>query len=138
MMALVLLWVVLGALWRRWLGGWMGKPPGSRATQFAVMAMLCAPFWLGWAWPSIAAAVLATGLMGWYWSEGHEWTSLPALLKRYGPIGLCWWAAQKWVPPTWRVRTGKTCLIDGPISVAELAAGGLVFGAVGLLWLVPR
>lgn len=122
-----ILTIIAWGFWRRWMGGWGGKPPFDRATKFAVLGLLLWPAWM--VEPALAAVIW--GVASLYWAKGHDWTSLSALLLRYGPFGLCWWVAQR-LPAPPRVKLGQTYLIDGPIAVAELSAGALVGLAINL------
>lgn len=117
---LILTFAILGGHWRRILGGWLGL---RRSFIFAAAPLLCLPVWLhqpGWVAGLITLAVTL------FWAPGHDWTSLRALLLRYGPVGLCWWTAQRWWPDTWRAGG----YIDGAFAVAELTAGAVVYGSL--------
>ena len=117
-------------LWRRWLGGWLGKisSEGSgigRIPYVLVAAILCSP-WCTLAW---WAGPIALGISMLFWLPGHKFDNLTSLLKRYGPFGLPWHFARLYWPASITIRTGSTMLIDGWSAVGELGAGAM-FGAV--------
>lgn len=113
----VILNFVAGALWRRWLGGWLG---GERWWRFAAMPLLAWPLWLTLPW---WAALVATGLCGLFFAIGH---TVETPWKRYGPFGVAYWLPMK----LWRAEWNRPPLIDGGIAVGELLLGGLFWGAV--------
>jgi len=122
-------------LWRRWLGGWLGKigSEGSgigRIPYVLIAAILCSP-WCILAW---WAGPIALGVSMLFWLPGHKFDNLASVLKRYGPFGLPWHFARRYWPASITIRTGSTMLIDGWSAVGELGAGAM-FGAVfGAAW----
>lgn len=117
--SLVVFNAIGGAIWRRCLGGWLGF---RRPYIMAAGALLAWPLWLSFS-PIIAAP--ATALLLVFWSLGHRcdhWT----VWLRYGPAAVGYWAALRWWPASWRVGG----FIDGWMSVGELVAGAMVWGAV--------
>lgn len=130
---LTLLYGLMWALWRRWLGGWIGVPTGwGRVPHVLAVILLTAPFYTAtwWLWPVMAGVSLL------FWLPGHRYDNLSDLLIRYGLFGLPWHFARKYWPDGWVVRTGRTYLIDGWSSVGELGAGfmyGLAFALILLI-----
>lgn len=151
--AIIASFALAGAIWRRWLGGWGG---GRRSVRFIVVPLLCLPLWVGlWPSPHLWVAVVVTGILTASWADGHEWTDPKAMLYRYslaptlaaailvaayglpalafamtGPaIALAYWSVQRWWPDRWRAGGW----IDGPIAVAELAAGTVIYGGLAAL-----
>lgn len=119
---------VLGALWRRWFGGWPSIPE-ARLPKLA--AALGLGLWATAPLPWQIGLPLA-GLMTAYWVPGHDlqgW-ALRQWLLRYGPVGAYWWAANRFAFP-FRVHYNKA--LDGPNAFAELAAGATMYGALALV-----
>lgn len=137
---------LLGALWRRYFGGWLG---GSRWHRLVLMPILTIPVALvaGW-W----VYLVCTGLYICHWISGHQWESPRALLLRYTPlpvlVGLTlllstgsigplfvlglvgplvtlgyWFCINKMDHQRWQLNA----FIDGPVAVAELWAGAVSF-----------
>lgn len=130
---IITLHIAAWAIWRRWMGGFGGGP---RWWRIAAIPVLTAGLWF----VHPAAWAVAVLWMMIFWLPGHDWTGLGPLVARYGPVGICWWAAQRWLtkPMFDRVwdfgRRRLEGFIDGPLSIAELAAGALI--GAGLGWLV--
>lgn len=126
---------ILGGLWRRWFGGWPECDCG-RAPKLA------AGFLLGFfaVWPALPwwAALPISGALLALWLKGHklqEW-DLGDWLRRYGPVGVYWWAAQragKWMERRKIEWPLKSKNLDGPFALAEMAAGGTMYGAAAWL-----
>lgn len=115
----ILLTAVLGALWRRWLGGWGAD---SRSLIMACGLFLTWPLWLvlPWYWAAPAAALCLL-----FWAKGHrfdKWT----IVLRYPVIGAAY-PISRWIfGETWAGREPYA----GWTAVAELAIGFLFWGAV--------
>ena len=122
----ILIAIVTGAAWRRWHG--MGQ--GPRWARLIVAFLLCWPLLLT-GLPYWGMALIA-GLVTWYWVPGHDWTSLRALVERYGPTPIAlgyWWAHTANVnDPQFFRSCGR--FIDGPLALAELNAGAWVYGVL--------
>jgi len=119
--SLVILWSVLGGLWRRMLGGWTGLP---RSICYAIMLPLVLPFALlvgfnTW-WPYAIVSGLGMYLaVLWFFVSGlHLWDWLHDLIDEH-----------------WDVSWQDAHFIDGPQAVVEMASGATVFGLLGLCWL---
>lgn len=133
---LILLWAILGGLWRRVFGGWTGLP---RSICYALMAPLTLPIWMPperWGfWPDLALGVVFTAVCLLFFvvslAPGPSFTNARCFLK-YGPFGAGYWLARLYWPPTWLVGG----FIDGPMAVGELFLGASFWGCVGLLWLL--
>lgn len=135
--ALIVLWAVLGGLWRRILGGWTGLP---RSICYAMMAPLTLPIWLAlpWGiwWPYCAMSVVPiTGLCLLFFVvslyPGGKFTDDRDVMLKYGPFGLGYVLAHR----LWRDEWNTGGLIDGSNSVGEILLGASFWGSVGVLWL---
>jgi len=106
---MIVLWAVLGGLWRIVLGGLFGLP---RWACVASYALILAPAWFLADWRFVLFAHAFAAL---YWLPGHHWDSLWSMVKRYGPvIGTVWyWFANK-LPDSWH-----------PTRIAEFTASFL-------------
>lgn len=121
---LCIAFLIVGALWRRWLGGWLG---GARWWRFAALPALVWPFWL--ALPALPA-LLASGACGLFFAMGHEVDGWGAV-KRYGPFGLGYVLAYYHWDSAWN----RPPLIDGWTAVGELFLGGTFWACVPLVLL---
>lgn len=135
--ALIVLWAVIGGLWRRVFGGWSGLP---RSICYALMVPLTVPIWMvmpwGVWWPYCLMSVLAaiSACMLFFvvsLAPGPSFTNARCFLK-YGPFGAGYWLARLYWPATWTWGG----FIDGPMAVGELFLGASFWGCVGLLWLL--
>ena len=138
MLSLVILWVILGGLWRRMFGGWTGLP---RSICYALMVPLTLPVWffLPWStawWPySIGVGLLATAaclvffVVSLY--PGGKFTDDRDVLLKYGPFGL----GYVWAHRFWRDEWNTGSFLDGSNSAGEIFLGASFWGCVGLLWL---
>jgi hypothetical protein len=135
--ALIVLWVVLGGLWRRVLGGYTGLP---RSICYALMAPLTLPIWLAlpWGiwWPyavmigvSCTAACLLFFVVSFY--PGGKFTDDRDVMLKYGPFGLGYILAHRF----WRDEWNSGDFIDGSNAVGEILLGASFWGSVGVLWL---
>ncbi len=136
---LILLWGGLGGLWRRAFGGWLGLP---RSICYALMAPLTLPIWLampwGVMWPySALAGVAFTALALLFFVSscypGGRYDSTRDVLLKYGPFGLGYVWARKYIAPEW----SPNGFFDGWASVGEVFLGAsfwLTVAVVGLLW----
>lgn len=130
----ILLAAVLGGLWRRWFGGWPTE--GRRWVQLSLGASLGAVLALGAGAPWWAAVLSAAAVA--FWVPGHrlmEWR-LGQWLLRYGPLGIYWWLARKYLdrygaavyPAQW-----ASPFIDGPFALAEILGGATFYAAMAWL-----
>ncbi len=135
--ALIVLWAVLGGLWRRVFGGYTGLP---RSICYALMAPLTLPIWLAapWGiwWPyavmigvSCTALCLLFFVVSFY--PGGKFVDDRDVLLKYGPFGLGYVLAHRF----WRDEWNTGSLIDGSNSVGEILLGASFWGSVGILWL---
>jgi hypothetical protein len=114
---------ILGALWRRWLGGWLG---GRRWWRFAAMPLLC--------WPLLftgnpVVMLVGVGICGAFFAFGHVVDDPKLVWFRYGPFAVAYWLALK-LPHD--IQFGPGGLIDGPFAVGELGLKGLFFGSLAV------
>jgi hypothetical protein len=134
---LVILWAVLGGLWRRMFGGWTGLP---RSICYALMVPLTLPIWLalpwGVYWPySILAGVCFAALcllffvVSFY--PGGKFVDDRDVMFKYGPFGIGYVLAHRF----WRDEWNRGGFIDGSNAVGEIFLGASFWGCVGLLWL---
>lgn len=113
--------VILGALWRRWFGGW----PKVIADRWP---KLLAALLIGFLamWPSLPwyVALPVSGALCAFWIPHHDLTNwkLGDWLLRYGPFGVIYWIAQRF--PIKAINNA----IDGSFALAEFAIGGAVYG----------
>ena len=134
--ALMIAWAILGGLWRRGFGGWLGW---SRSIWYGLSLPLSAPIWLVMPWSShwwpyqalgcLAAAVLLLLFFVVSLAPGTKFVNMQALLK-YGPFGAGYWFARLWWPKTWRLGG----FLDGENAVGEIDLGASVYGCVGIAW----
>lgn len=137
--AFIALWVVLGGLWRRAFGGWLGLP---RSICYALMAPLMAPvviFLAQTTWPLwvaclasivVTAACLLFFVVSLY--PGGKFVDDRDVLLKYGPFGLGYVLAHRY----WRDEWNTGDLIDGSNSVGEILLGASFWGCFGLLFLL--
>lgn len=128
---LVILWGVLGGLWRRIFGGWSGLP---RSICYAIMVPLTTPLWfrMSWSdawWPySIVGGLLVTAACLLFFVvslyPGATFSNADTI-KKYGPFGLGYWFARLWWPDSWRVGG----FVDGPAAVGEIFLGASFWAA---------
>ena len=122
--ALSLTFLIVGALWWRWLGGWLG---GERWWRFAALPVLVWPFWI--VLPALPA-LLASAACGLFFAIGHTFDGWGAI-KRYGPFGLGYPLAFRF----WRSRWDRPPFVDGWTAAGELFLGGTFWACVPLvLW----
>lgn len=135
---LILLWGVLGGLWRRVLGGWLGLPrsicyalsvPLAIPVMWAVHPSYGLPIQIGVALGA-AVAFLAFFVVSCY--PGGRFDVTREVLLKYGPFGLGYVWAKRYIPPEWH----KNSFLDGWASVGEIFLGASFYACVGLLWLV--
>jgi hypothetical protein len=147
MTALIILTTLVGAFWRRALGGWRGPflwaldtpfqrlfwkydENGNLETIRGVIVALGVPLaWSLWLILPWWGALVGTVLCGIFFTIGHV---VETPWKRYGPFGVAYWIPMKYWNPAWN----KPPLIDGWIAVGELLLGGLFWGAVAALALI--
>ncbi|CUW40261.1 protein of unknown function [Magnetospirillum sp. XM-1] len=112
--ALVILWAVLGGLWRRMFGGWTGLP---RSICYALMAPLTLPIWLalpwGVYWPySVIAGIGSTALCLLFFVvslyPGGKFTDDRDVLLKYGPFGIGYVLAHRFWRDEWN-RGSRLC-----------------------------
>ena len=118
MVASILATAILGALWRRVLGGWGGL---RRSWIFVAGLPLAWPLFM--ILPPFPALILASACLA-FWAPGHEMTDDRKMLLRYGPFAVGWIVARHLKLTDWT-------------SVGELTAGFLFWGALaaaGLLF----
>ena len=121
---LSIVFFIVGALWRRWMGGWLG---GERWVRFAVLPLLVWPFWLVW---SALPALLASAVCGLFFAMAHEFEGWGAV-KRYGPFGLGYPLAFRF----WRSSWNWPPFVDGGTAIGELFLVGTFWACVPLvLW----
>lgn len=136
MAALVILWTILGGLWRRILGGWIGLP---RSICYALMVPLTLPFFLlpeRWGiLPDLALGVVFTAACLLFFVvslyPGGKFTDDRDVLLKYGPFGLGYVMAHRF----WRDEWNAGGFIDGSNAVGEILLGASFWGSVGLLWM---
>lgn len=129
---------VLGALARRFDGGWPKPPAGSFLNRSRPKILVYVALGFFAMWPALPwwAALPVSGALAVYWLPGHkltEWTRAD-WLRRYGPVGLYWWWANR--PRPDEVADGvdrEDWFIDGRNAIAELAAGATVYGGAAAL-----
>ncbi len=134
--ALVILWAILGGLWRRMFGGWTGLP---RSVCYALMVPLTLPFWLlperhGLLIDSALGLVFTVGALLFFVGSlypGGKFTDDRDVLLKYGPFGLGYVLAHRF----WRDEWNRGGFIDGSNAVGEIFLGASFWGCVGLLWL---
>lgn len=138
--AIIALWIILGGVWRRVFGGWLGLP---RSICYALMMPLTLPIWLLGNWDggaistgfAIGGSVLLSVACLLFFvvslAPGPSFTNARCFLK-YGPFGAGYWLARLYWPPNWLVGG----FIDGPIAVGEMFLGASFWGCAGLLWLL--
>ena len=150
------LWIVpvvvgLGALWRRWFGGY---PKGGKRWMklLSLAALLLPSLWVVSSWYVTLPIALLIGS----WLPGHKWSEgYLRLLRRYAPwhgaiavllmfivgpiaglvympvVGLIplyyWWAHERAITLPF-----QSTMIDGSIALAELSSGGT---SVGIFYL---
>lgn len=124
---IILLSIVLGALWRRWLGL---ANTGPRAIKIAAGIMLMWPlviaFW-GQPWFYLAPGILlayAAAVLFFVWKvdSAKPW-------PRYLVFGLGYVLAYRY----WRDDWNRPPFIDGTTAIGELTLGGTFWGSVALL-----
>lgn len=118
----IITWAILGGLWRRAMGGWLGL---SRSTViYYGIASLSSPvgFLVGenlW-WPyGILAYLLTFGASFLFFVCG---------------LHLVDWLYD-WLEPRWNPAWQIGGFVDGPRSVVELISGAVWFGVIGLFWI---
>lgn len=135
---LILLWAILGGLWRRILGGWLGLP---RSICYALSAPLALPIWMAmpwdhmWPYQALGAVVATVAVLMFFVVSlypGGRFDSAREVLLKYGPFGIGYVAARRWWPDRWRAGG----FIDGWSSVGEVFLGASFYACIGLLWLV--
>jgi hypothetical protein len=135
---LILLWAVLGGLWRRAFGGWLGLP---RWATYVLMAPLTLPFWLAMPWDALwpyealaGVAVIAACLLFFVVSlyPGGRYDDDREVLLKYGPFGIGYVLARRHWPDEWRLGG----FVDGWSSVGELSLGASFWGVFGILWVI--
>lgn len=135
MFCLVLAWFIVGAFWRRILGGWLGLPrvvcyalsvPLSAAPVAIAAEFLDAPWWLSAVLSAVVASLALTFFIRGFTSDKiepeHIW-------RKYGPFAVGYWAAWKWWPANWRVAG----FIDGAGAVGELGLGGTFYATLAFV-----
>jgi hypothetical protein len=136
-MLTVVLWAVLGGLWRRVFGGYTGLP---RSVCYALMVPLSLPIWLAMPMPPggayhFVASMLSTILCLLFFVvslyPGGKFTDDRDVLLKYGPFGL----GYVWAHRYWRDEWNRGGFIDGSNAVGEILLGASFWGSVGLLWL---
>lgn len=121
---------VLGALWRRAFGGWLG------ARRWLTIPLGCL---LGWpifvAWPTLWGLAMAC-LPMLFFLPGHN---LPDhWFRRYGPFGFGYWFAghsfteKEWARRGWPMEG----FIDGWMATGELFLGATFWGVLPLVLLI--
>lgn len=135
---LTILNTVVGALWRRWLGGWRPfgwDAWGGRLLKHTLMAVLSWPLFLvlPW-WGALAAIGGAFVFMNVRHDNGGPgWRPL----WRYGPFGIGYMVARKYIDRLpW---TGKERALVEPwcwTCYGELWLGGTFFGTLALICLL--
>jgi hypothetical protein len=130
---MIIVFAILGALWRRWFGGWP-ITPGGRWPKLVVsfaLGVLATMSYLPWEWcilVSLAAMV--------FWIPGHkltEWT-LTQWLFRYGPLGIFWWAANRY-GDLWKAKWNWGPF-DGTFAIAEMLGGAALYGGLAAISLL--
>ena len=134
---LVILWAVLGGLWRRIFGGWTGLP---RSVCYALMIPLTLPIWFVLnaqfgVYSAFALSMLSTALCLLFFVvslyPGGKFTDDRDVLLKYGPFGIGYVLAHRF----WRDEWNRGGFIDGSNAVGEIFLGASFWGCVGLLWL---
>lgn len=133
----VLLNAVLGALWRRWVGGWRPfgwEAPFGRALKHAAMIALTWPLWITLPWA--VAGLLTAALFAWFHvrhdNGGPGWRPV----YRYGPFGLGYVIARNFVNDL--PCTGQERALIEPrcwTCIGELWLGGTTFAVVAMVLL---
>jgi hypothetical protein len=135
---LILLWAAIGGMWRRMFGGWLGLP---RSVCYAMSVPLALPIWLAMPWNhmwpyqalgAMAATVAALLFFVVSFYPGGRFDVTRDVLLKYGPFGLGYVWAKRYIPPEWH----KNSFLDGWASVGEIFLGASFYACVGLLWLV--
>lgn len=103
--------IILGALWRRWLGSNIGP----RWLKLLCALILTWPIWLALAW---WLAALASFFCILFFIPGHKVDSWTVWL-RYGPFAAGYVVAKKLFPEPWRINN----FVDGWMSLGELFLG---------------
>jgi hypothetical protein len=133
---LIVSWSILGGLWRRMFGGWLGLP---RSICYTLMVPLTLPVWLalpwGVMWPySALAGVAFTALALLFFVvscyPGGRYDNTRDVLLKYGPFGIGYVWAKKYIPSEW----GPNSFFDGWASVGEVFLGASFWGCVGVVW----
>lgn len=132
MMLLVFISVVLGALWRRWLGlANSGPRPLKLLTTIPLLwpvALLCPDYTLAMIsiplWPVAVAVAWGLSILFFLWrvDSARPW-------PRYFIFGLGYVLAYGY----WRNSWNRPPFIDGATAIGELFLGGSFFGALALL-----
>ena len=137
---LIILWAVLGGLWRRVFGGWSGLP---RSICYALMAPLTLPIWLmgNWSGSTLNAAFAVGGsvllsvaclmffVVSFY--PGGKFVDDRDVMLKYGPFGIGYVLAHRF----WRDEWNTGSFLDGSNSVGEILLGASFWGCIGLLWI---
>jgi hypothetical protein len=121
--AAILAQMILGGIWRRALGGWLGI---NRASVVAAGALLTWPLWLAlpWWWAAPASA-LAVG----FWTLGVRFDSWQ-VWPRYLVVGAIGYGV---LMPRWPAKWCDGDFIDGGAAVGELWAGAVLWGLLALV-----
>ena len=123
---LCLAFFVAGALWRRWLGGWMG---GRRWWRFAALPVLLWPLFLALPW---WVALTASAGIACFFADDHKVDGWGAV-RRYGPFGIGYPLAFRF----WRSAWNRPPIVDGWTAVGELVLGGTFWACVPLVLMIP-
>lgn len=134
---LFLLWGVLGALWRRVFGGYLGLPRGSVCYPLSIP--LAAPLWIllfqNFIWyvalplSLIATVVILLFFVVSFYPKGKFVDNRDVILK-YGPFGIGYVLAHNYWNDDW--NTGS--FIDGSNAVSEISLGFLLYVTIGISW----
>ncbi|RAU21071.1 hypothetical protein CU669_15045 [Paramagnetospirillum kuznetsovii] len=129
----IAMWAVMGGLWRRMDGGWLGLPKSICIALGGVMAS--PPIYLaflsvfGW-WPEAAAMtiMIVILIMLFFIASLHPGPSFTNMevFKKYAIFGLGYWLARLWWPDSWRVGG----FIDGPYAIGEIFLGASTYAAL--------
>ena len=123
----IALFFILGALWRRWFGGW---PAYDVPRWFKLLVATALGFFALWPVVTWEVAFPLSIFLVLFWVPGHQLSgwSIWRWLLRYGPLGIYWWVADR-LGPRWKHRWNWGPF-DGTISVAELLAGGTFYAVL--------